>query len=338
MNGSTERRWRARGRARHPVGRSARVVTLILFWPVIRVLDLFGRWPGAMTRLMNRAMGRFGPYQPGVHDVLVCSYFKSGTNWTMHIAVQIAHRGSASFEHIHDLVAWPETPARFGRAIAVPIEDEAPWRSSPTALRVIKTHLRFDQVPYSPAARYICVVRDPKDVFVSSYHFIRSSILGSLMPPKQRWLHTFLSPDAISGSWGAHLASCWQARQRHNVLFITYEEMKRDLPGAVRRIAALMGVQLSAGELQAVVRQTSFAHMRQIAERFEIGPLARPGRAGGVMIRRGEAGDSGELLTSAEQQRIDAHFRAELARLGCDFDYDGAFGRLLRREGEHHVA
>jgi hypothetical protein len=30
---------------------------------------------------------------------------KSGTHWMMRIAQQIAHRGEAEFDHIHDLVA-----------------------------------------------------------------------------------------------------------------------------------------------------------------------------------------------------------------------------------------
>jgi aryl sulfotransferase len=315
-----------RRRRRRAPGRLARAIGLLLAWPVVLVLDLCGRWPRALTRMMNRAMGSFGPYQPGPHDVLVCSYFKSGTNWTMQIALQIAHRGNACFEHIHDLVAWPELPARFGTAIAVPIGDEMPWRKAPTGLRIIKTHLHFDQVPYREAARYICVVRDPKDMFVSSYHFVRNSMLGALMPSKQKWLRTFLSADAICGPWAEHLASCWQLRQRPNVLFLTYEEMKRDLPAAIRRIAALMGVDLSAAEFEAVMRQASFAHMQQIADRFEINRRTRTGAPPSTMIRRGEAGGSAELLSPEEQQRIDAHCRAELARLGCDFDYDTNYG------------
>jgi len=304
-------------------------LTLCLSWPVIKLLERMGRWPGAMARLMNRAMGSFGDYQPGAHDVLVCSYFKSGTNWTMQMAVQIAHRGQASFEHIHDLVAWPETRSRFGMSIAIPVTDESPWRDAPTGLRVIKTHLSMDKVPYSPAARYICVVRDPKDVFVSSFHFVRDSMLGPLMPSKARWLENFLSPDTMSGSWAAHLHSYWQVRQRDNVLFLTYEEMKRDLPGTVRRIARLMNVALTTEQFDAVVHRAGFSHMKQIGMKFDMGRLARRRTPSGSMIRRGQSGSAGELLSVDELRRIDEYWCAQLARLGCDFPYAQAFGTAV---------
>jgi hypothetical protein len=39
------------------------------------------------------------------------------------------------------------------------------------------------------------------------------------------------------------------------------------------------------------------------------------------MIRKGMSGGSSELLSPAQQQRIDAHFEARLRELGSDFPY-----------------
>lgn len=303
----------------------ALVPTYCLLLPYIKILDLTGRWPRMMSRVMTRMTEQSEDYTPSEHDVFVCSYFKAGTNWTMQIAVQIAHRGRAEFDHIHDLVPWMEMPAR--QRFSVPLADEDTWRSAPTKLRAIKTHLPFGKLRYSPAARYIWVVRDPKDVFVSSYHFTRSSILGPLMPSVARWLDLYLSPDTFIGSWAEHLQSGWSRRHLDNLLFLTYEQMKADLPGTVARIAALMGVELTVEELDAVVAQSTYAHMRTNGRKFDATGLSPPwATPDGAMVRRGQAGGASELLTPAEQRRIDDYWRAELARLRSDFPYDETFG------------
>jgi len=316
-----------RGMRRKSFSPWVRYPSLVLLYgllvPLAKVMEKTGLWNRLAKRRRRDFYGNFGDYQASAHDVFACVYFKSGTNWLMQITLQVIHHGAAEFEHIHDLVPWPDSP---DPDYAVPLSDETAWKNSPTGLRVIKTHREFAQVPYSPDAHYISVVRDPKDACVSGYHFARAEAMGPMTPSVPNFVEYFLSPAFQFGTWTAFLESYWNARHRENVLFMTYEEMKQDLAGTVRRIAAFLGVTLSEDEVEAVVGRSSFDHMKRMEHKFETGMLLPWSAPHGAMIRRGLNKGSDELLTPALQQRIDDRCRAELKRLGCDFPYYEAFG------------
>jgi Sulfotransferase domain len=290
--------------------------------PVTKFLEKTGLWGRLASRRPRDFNGKFGDYQATFHDVFACVYFKSGTNWLMQILVEIVHHGAAKFEHVHDIVPWPDSP---DPRYAVPLSDQATWKKSPEGLRVIKTHRLLADIPFSPEARYVCVVRDPKDVCVSAYHFIRASVMGPMTPAVPMFVEYFLSPAFSFYPWAAFLDGYWRIRNCENVLFMTYEEMKADLRGTVRKIAGFLKVELSEAEMDAVVRHASFDHMKEIEHKFETGMLVPWATPHGAMVRRGQRGGSAELLTPALQQKIDDHFRAELKGLGCDFPYDEAF-------------
>ncbi len=294
-------------------------------WPIAKLLHLLGVWPLLMARAANRNVKRFPDYTPTAHDVFLCSYFKSGSHWLMQIALQITHRGHAEYEHLYDLVAWPDLMPGPREGFAIPVDDETPWRTSPTGLRVIKTHLEYEGLPHSDAARYIALVRDPKSVCVSGFHFVRALGMAPLLSNVEDMIGPFLRGQGPFPAWAVHLASYWRIRARPNVLFLVYEDMSKDLPGTVRKMADFMGVALTAEEADEVCRRSSFAYMKANAAKLQYVKMLPWSKPESATLRKGAAGGSAELLSVEQQQRIDAACEADLERLGCDFPYREKF-------------
>lgn len=283
--------------------------------------ERFWRVIGRNLREQVTGGRNFGDYQATAHDVIVCTYPKCGTSWAMQIAYQVSMRGQGEYEHIHEVIPWPDGPGEY----VIPLSDDTVRTAAPTGRRVIKTHLEWERVPYSEAARYICVIRDPKDAFVSNYHFVRDALFGPLMPSVATWLTVFLSDDAPF-VWATHLHGYWQGRYQPNLLILTFEDMQKDLSQAVRRIADFMDVQLTDREFALVCEKSSFAYMKGVDHKFippALTPWSSPNRQ---MMRKGQSGGSAELLSPEQQQAIDTYCKKELQRLHCDFPYDEVWG------------
>jgi hypothetical protein len=283
--------------------------------------------PMRSTEKMKEA---FAGYTPTKHDVFVCTYAKSGTYWTMQIAHQIAHYGEAEFEHVHDVIPWPDVfmPS------AVTLEDTRPQENSPTGLRVIKTHLDSQYIPYNPDAKYIIVVRDPKEAFVSSYHFARAlSPFGRMDFQVDEWMELFLENQSPYGSWAEHAASFWTWRKKPGVLYITFDELKKNHRAVSSHIAELMGVKLTEAQLDKVVEKSSFQYMQKIDDKFTPRmPMIQKNQPSGVMIRKGESGKSDELINFEQQAIIDRFCQDELKRLGSDFPYTEMFKLAAKKQ------
>jgi hypothetical protein len=298
-----------------------------LMRPMVRVMDRLGRtermFGGMRKRQLQRlaANSPFKGYTPTEHDVFVAVYIKSGTNWTMQIAHQILNHGNAEYDHIHSVIPWPDTKLMGGpmQRYAIPLDDDTVWRTCLEQRRVIKTHFQWSDIPYSEKARYILVIRDPKDVFVSSYFFFGSQFP---LPSVETWYKLFCSSNGMMfGSWAENAAGYWAQRHRPNVLLLSFKRMKQDLPGTVRRVADFLNVELTDEEFQRVCEKSSFNYMKRMDEKFEVWKMI-PWRASTSMMRKGAQGGSSELLTPEKQQAMDEYFIAELKRLGSDLPYE----------------
>jgi hypothetical protein len=305
------------------------IVMQAIVGPLVWMLETLGLtnraagWFSARLRKRVAAKNPFRHYVPTSHDVFVATYIKSGTNWMMQIAHQLAFHGNGEYEHIHCVVPWPDTTSGGPmRRYAIPVDDPSVWMASPEEKRVIKTHFNWELLPYSKDARYIMVIRDPKDVFVSSYFFFIKNGPWRAGVSVDTWLELFLSERLpMWGSWAVNTAGYWAQRHRPNVLVVSFKSMKRDLPGTVRTVAEFLEMRVSDLVIERVAEKSSFEYMKRIDEKFRVWKMIPWGREM-TMIRRGLQGGSSELPSPEQQRQVDEYFMAELKRLGSDFPYE----------------
>jgi len=283
------------------------------------IIRLFMSW--VLTERTKRRA--FEGYIPTRKDVFAAVFGKSGTNWMMQIAIQIAHRGEAEFEHIHDRVPWPDSPMR----LPLQITDPGPSEGSPTGLRVIKTHNDAAFVPYQEDATYLTILRDPKEVLVSAYYFIGGGLDVLSHVDIDTWVEIGLrEPGGIAAEWAVHADSFWRWRDRPNVLVLGFPEVKNDPRRCIERVAETMRVKLSDTELERVIERSSFEYMHRHESKF--GP-PKPRFASEEnrprMVRSGKTGATGEALSPDQQVAIDRLCLAELARLDSTLPYAELF-------------
>ncbi len=275
--------------------------------------------------LLDQILHRSLPFPPfdgelGSGDIVVTTAAKSGTNWMLQLAVQAAWKTQLDFEHIHQVVPWPECPL----AVLPATLAESP--RSPGGHRVIKTHNQADQVPQHPDVRYVVVLRDPKLVLESAYHFFvgnLTAIFRAEVTP-ERFLHAFLSEDFLAGGWAGHVASWWPLRDRRNVLLVTYGQMKQDLPGVLDELCALTELDLEPQVRDEVLRRAGFAWMKAHGDAFA--PMTPVLRERLPPMMRSGSSKSGGLYDPDQLAEVDRHMRQALLDRGCDLPYDELFG------------
>jgi aryl sulfotransferase len=269
------------------------------------------------TRLTRRHDStRWDHYRPRAGDTVVATYPKCGTTWMEHIVLNLFHDGSA-IPLIADVAPWVELRFRRGNQPGPewPVEELTRMLARQTHRRQMKTHLPLDCLPYHPEVHYLIVGRDARDACMSYYNHERG--LGWIdedTPMAEYWQawitavgdgHSYPTPSHE----GAHplfdyYQQWWEYRRLDNILFVHFADLKQDLTGEIRRVAAFLGVDAPEERLNTVRDATTFTSMKANAERL-LPHMTEFKDGAHTFIYQGTNGRWREALSAEDLQRYE---------------------------------
>ncbi|KAK5851316.1 hypothetical protein PBY51_002119 [Eleginops maclovinus] len=170
--------------------------------------------------------------------------------------------------------------------------------------------------------KVIYVMRNPKDVFTSSfYHHEAASFLVN-PGPQTEFLHKFLDGKVMFGSWFDHVKSWLNAEDREHIMHISYEEMIMDLKDAVGRMAQFLQKSLDHEAIEKIADRCLFKNMRKNnMSNYSTVPRVFMDQTKSEFLRKGIAGDWKNQLTVAEAEYFDTVYKDKMK----DFQYKFAW-------------
>ncbi|KAH7959761.1 hypothetical protein HPB49_013609 [Dermacentor silvarum] len=182
--------------------------------------------------------------------------------------------------------------------------------------------------------RYVYVARNPWDVCVSLFHMVTNlSVYRFEDGTFDEFFEYFLKKDFGYGSYFDHVATGYALRDRPNVLFLTYEQLKRETRETVLKLARFLGDRHGRlieddenGLLDQILEQSSPSRMKSVvvmnlrSQEWEVmmtrnNMTCKNGYDGDCkkygIVRNAQIGDWKNYFKPDQLQRLEAKIRAE---------------------------
>ena len=245
-------------------------------------------------------------FKPRPDDVIVVVPPKNGTTWLLHICHQIRMKGcEPDFENQVHVVGWIEASPKY-------TGKDTMAQEQPANPRIFMSHLPYPLVP--KGGKRIYSFRDPKDVVISTYHYMNSMLALKGRVTLPIFAHAQLRQVEKNVN---DLLVWWEHRNDKDTLLLFYDDLKEDHEGSVHRIAKHISVDLTEDEIARVVHTTTHAEMSRHASKFDTRKFAsnytntfgeelvpEEEFVGRVRKDGGKSGE-GKCLPPEVQQRID---------------------------------
>lgn len=248
-------------------------------------------------------------FQPKPTDVFISPYSKCGTTWMQQIVHGLRSGGDMAFSEITEVVPWIEMAHDLG------LDPEA-QRFEP---RAFKSHLPWRDIP--KGGRYIVVFRDPTDACLSLYKFFEGWFFETGSIEFEDFARDFYLGRGDDHGYWVHTASWWGQRDRDDVLLVCFEDLKNDLPYAVRKVARFLDLPEEGPVFDIAVKQAGFDFMKAhggqfddhlVRERRDAACGLPPGGASSK-VSTGLAGAAKPIMSDETRAAFDAEWHRMMA-------------------------
>ncbi|XP_069365735.1 uncharacterized protein [Maniola hyperantus] len=213
------------------------------------------------------------------HDTFVVTYPKSGTTLTQELVWLLGN--NLDYEkartNINERFPFMEITAMYD-VETLPLTDyqKEQLRKSQLSVsvkeleempspRFIKSHLPLSLLPPTllDTTKVVYVARDPRDVAISYYKFYKFTRIISPDKDFETFWKFFISNNIVWSPYFGHVLEAWEKRNHPNMLFLFYEDMIKDLAGAIRRVASFYGKALSEEQINRLVDHLDIDNFRK---------------------------------------------------------------------------
>ena len=240
-------------------------------------------------------------------DLFIVSYPKSGNTWTRFLLGNLIYQDEpVTFRNIES------------RIPSIYLFSDRQLLRLP---RIFKSHDCFDP----RYKKVIYIVRDPRDVTVSAYHY---SIKVKLLPdrcPMEEFVPLFMSgtfgagllADPRWGSWYDNVSSWLAMQHSRKFLLLRYEDMLDNAARELHKVADFLGIEATPGRIQRAVELSSADKMREMEKsQSKDWQLTKETRQDKPFVRKARAGGWKSEMSEAAALRVEAGWGDLMLRLG----------------------
>ncbi|XP_063979031.1 luciferin sulfotransferase [Diachasmimorpha longicaudata] len=188
--------------------------------------------------------------------------------------------------------------------------------------RYIKSHLPWELLPQEISKKkpkIIYVARNPKDTCVSFYHYCK--LMHDLEGTFEEFAELMVEDNAPMGPFWKHVLGFWNRKGGDNILFLTYEDMKKDQLAAIMQTAEFLEKTVTPEQAEELSKHLAFSKMAaNPAINLESILTSNTNDPDTKFIRKGQVGDWRNHMSEELSCRFDEWTEKNTKGTGLKFD------------------